>query len=241
MTFEQALRSGGTVMMSDQPELDSDQPSSRRQPATPTVVPPTPTPTRSRDNTALREPPPTPSTSSSTDVFFDANVGPASPLSPTMPVQASDDADREYATKRRSLYRSPGTASSPDLATLVRKAKQRGALLSSKHLHQHQNSRQGQEVVPPLPSTPGKSGRPSTSVSSEGRRLRKDRPGTPEQIQSWVIASPASATGSDGSGAFKSMRARTTAFWGKVTGGSVRDRSVCSFASLILYVLTERL
>ena len=40
-----------------------------------------------------------------------------------------DNEDPDYQTKRRSMYRSQGAASSPDLATLVRKEKQRAGIL----------------------------------------------------------------------------------------------------------------
>jgi len=67
---------------------------SNRTPATPTVVPPTP------QQNQRQHPHPY-----ETDPPFDL-----------------DDVDLQ--TKRRSLFRSPGTASSPDLATLVRRTKE---------------------------------------------------------------------------------------------------------------------
>lgn len=39
---------------------------------------------------------------------------------------AQDNSPKSTISKKRSLFRSPGTASSPDLATLVKKAKDRG-------------------------------------------------------------------------------------------------------------------
>ncbi|KAI0026874.1 hypothetical protein K488DRAFT_91746, partial [Vararia minispora EC-137] len=129
-SFEQALRTPGTRVLRDSPDVDQlgvhdspgpadDAPSfssldhpSRPRPSTqspssppptvpplPTVVPPTPSPAQ-----PARPPmPETPSTStlaSSADFLHD-------------PHDAAD-----YRAKRRSIYRSPGTASSPDLATL---------------------------------------------------------------------------------------------------------------------------
>ncbi|TFY70888.1 hypothetical protein EVG20_g2118 [Dentipellis fragilis] len=130
MDFEQALRAGGTVVLKEGPDINAlghdSTPSPRPltsplsssssrthmpQPSTPTVVPPTPTPTKGKVGSPSGRPrTSSPSVSSSNDVFFDAE-------------------DTEYQTKRRSMYRSSGTASSPDLATLVRKAKQRGGIL----------------------------------------------------------------------------------------------------------------
>lgn len=80
------------------------------QPATPTVVPPTPSP-NSRSTTASSSAQPRSSSSSCSgqEVFYDAQE------------------DTDLQTKRRSMYRSPGTASSPDLATLLRKSKAKEA------------------------------------------------------------------------------------------------------------------
>ncbi|KAF8332104.1 uncharacterized protein EI90DRAFT_3056571 [Cantharellus anzutake] len=133
--FEDALNSDGTVHIT--PSVDEDKlgvvsPQSSRhfagetsfvddsidssltisrnhpqltlQPATPKVVPPTP----------------------------DANPVSSSTLKPANP-QSPDTSDSmeeaETDPKRRSLLRSPGTSSSPDLATLVQKAKERGGIV----------------------------------------------------------------------------------------------------------------
>lgn len=79
------------------------------QPATPIIVPPTPSPGNSAARTGLASTSNLASPSSSTsEVFYDAPE------------------DIDYQTRRRSMYRAQGTASSPDLATLLRKAKERG-------------------------------------------------------------------------------------------------------------------
>ena len=79
------------------------------QPSTPTVVPPTPSPSNIAPKISLtRSRSPSGTSTSSHERFFDAD-------------------DDDVQTKRRSIFRSPGTASSPDLATLVRKAKERSA------------------------------------------------------------------------------------------------------------------
>lgn len=132
LDFEQALRAGGTVLLREGPDVDSlgadlsnasisfssSSPSPRRPniPATPTIVPPTPSPVVS--------PRPAPGHSSSSPTIR-SNLAPSSSTSTTDFL--SEDPDTEYHTKRRSMYRSPGTASSPDLATLLRKAKARGS------------------------------------------------------------------------------------------------------------------
>ena len=80
------------------------------QPATPIVVPPTPSPGNSASRSAALPSAVslTPSSSATSEVFYDA----------------PEEIDA-YQTRRRSMYRSPGTASSPDLATLLRRTKER--------------------------------------------------------------------------------------------------------------------
>ncbi|KAA1471675.1 hypothetical protein DENSPDRAFT_837715 [Dentipellis sp. KUC8613] len=255
MDFEQALRAGGTVVLKEGPDINAlghdSTPSPRPltsplssssrthmpQPSTPTVVPPTPTPTKGKVGSPSGRPrTSSPSVSSSNDVFFDAE-------------------DTEYQTKRRSMYRSSGTASSPDLATLVRKAKQRGGILPT-HLMRDKR----QEQPPPLPSaghaalnTPERSSprlRPRSSTSSgtslphasspqpfpgtKGKaKLQKATSSNTMAVSSssssdWVFTSP--GVGNTDSGSFKhpktSVRAKTSAFLGKMLGqGSVRERS----------------
>lgn len=77
------------------------------QPATPTVVPPTPLAGNS------------PADPAQLNNTFNVTIDEGSPG----PVDNS--------TKRRSLLRSAGTASSPDLATLVRKARERGGVIDN--------------------------------------------------------------------------------------------------------------
>jgi len=79
------------------------------QPGTPVVVPPTPT-----NSSKKKERRPTTGNS-------------VVESTPSRSPYDLDNADMQ--TKRRSMFRSPGTASSPDLATLVRKAKERGGVV----------------------------------------------------------------------------------------------------------------
>ncbi|KAI0320783.1 hypothetical protein OF83DRAFT_498953 [Amylostereum chailletii] len=270
MDFEQALRTDQTVLLregrdvnrlGDQSPTPSNAPSPSRSPvplpapalsrsrspampnpATPTIVPPTPSPSRDPPTSASasRSPmlPSTPTTasttSSTTDVFYDAE-------------------DPDYQTKRRSLYRSPGTASSPDLATLVRKAKQRGVLPTGLSISKDKRS----EPPPPLPtahsmhtpstsptktrqrsSTSSFTGSPSGPNSPMPSSAKKNRllkhqysgimspsPSSPSG-HDWAAASSNNLDGGTFKNAKSSMRAKTTAFWGKMLGqGSVRDRS----------------
>lgn len=133
LDFEQALRAEGTFLIKESLDIDnlgvldtsnasfrslspfsSPEPPFRTphtgvQPATPTVVPPTPSSgSRAAGPSSL---PSRDSTSSSSgqEIFYDAQE------------------DTDLQTKRRSMYRSPGTASSPDLATLLRKSKHKDA------------------------------------------------------------------------------------------------------------------
>ena len=95
------------------------------RPPTPMTVPTTPASTSSLS--PVPRPLPSSPSSSSIEVFYDAD-------------------DPDVQTKRRSLYRSPGTASSPDLATLLRKAKERGGFTASNYRKDKQT-----DPLPPLP------------------------------------------------------------------------------------------
>ncbi|KII92375.1 hypothetical protein PLICRDRAFT_695749 [Plicaturopsis crispa FD-325 SS-3] len=239
LDFEKALSGGGTVMLKEGVDVNSlgvdTSPSpmshefasptpppkeSRRghQPSTPGLIPPTPSP--SAGPSSARMPAQSASTSSN-DVFFDAE-------------------DSDHQTKRRSMYRSPGTASSPDLATLLRKAKAKGGIVGSQHRRETP-----QEAPPPLPSGGLQTGRPRSSTGqsisstpstpnatpgTKGRLLKPTSsrdmgvPGSPE----WVLTSRASRSSMrDAAKSSKtSVRAKTSAFLGKMLGqGTVRERS----------------
>ncbi|KAI0341994.1 hypothetical protein BDW22DRAFT_1484877 [Trametopsis cervina] len=250
--FEQALRGEGTVVIKESLDVDTlgvldtsntsisslspfsspasapRTPHTGFQPATPTIVPPTPSP-GGRPPTSSSLSPPRSSTSSSSgrEVFYDAQE------------------DSDLQTKRRSMYRSAGTASSPDLATLLRKSK-------NKEAASRERSRDGRTVVAPGSTsqlTPNrlvpvsKSGRqrPSTgssqpaNVTPSRNKLRPPPMPSPNMsgvaTPDWVLTSPRSmgsmrdASGAAKSGMF-SMRAKTSAFLGKMLGtGTTRERS----------------
>lgn len=203
LDFEQALRAEGTVMLKEGLDVNSlgadtspspvnrsfsmgspDPPlrSTPRsmQPSTPTVVPPTPTPVAGPSSGKLfvsSSP-----ASSSHDVFYDPE-------------------DTERQINRRSMYRSPGTSSSPDLATLLRKAKERGGVVGTQHIKETRR-----ESPPPLPPGPfdrphnGGRARSSTQFYSpppessprtplpKKKSLHRSSPG--EDSPDWVMASP---------------------------------------------------
>lgn len=162
LDFEQALLAEGTVMLKEGLDVNSlgldsspspmnasfGSPSPLRQatprvlqPSTPIVVPPTPSPVAGPSS--ARSPTSSGSQSSSShDVFYDAE----------------DTTERQM--NRRSMYRSPGTSSSPDLATLLRKAKEKGGVVGA----HHKRDRRHESPPPPLPNSYD---RPS---SSSGRQ-----------------------------------------------------------------------
>ena len=196
LDFEQALRAEGTVLLKEGVDVNTlgvDMSSStidtsfsspiftrQGQPSTPTVIPATPSPmagpsTSTSAGGSSRS-------SSSQDVFFDAE-------------------DVERKTNRRSLYRSPGTSSSPDLATLVRKAKERGGVIPAHHA---KREKRRESPPPPMPTSPPSSygdrptsGRPRSSTSHSANPI------TPQKVKSnmpdtsmgseWVLPSPRSA------------------------------------------------
>jgi PH/SEC7 domain-containing protein len=230
MDFEQALLSEGTVKLVDSVDVNSlgvdnspgqtsrhfasptppgkEKRTSRphTQPATPVIVPPMPSPSAGPSSARLPSP-----SSSSGEIFYDAE-------------------DSDIQTKRRSLYRSPGTSSSPDLATLLRKAKERGGTVGA----HHKKLEKRYVPPPPLPTTlhategPSTSGtRPRSSTSSatfspnitassssmhavkrkEGGRLQISTTGSNDD---WVFTSPRSRMPSRDGG---DTKVRTCSIW----------------------------
>ncbi|KAI0087982.1 hypothetical protein BDY19DRAFT_994406 [Irpex rosettiformis] len=209
------------------------------QPATPTFVSSTPSPSGRTATAVLDSLAPTrSSTSSSSDreVYYD-------------PPEDSD-----LQTKRRSMYRSPGTASSPDLATLLRKSRREAG--------SRERSRDGRAVVTPGSATQltpnrlvskdnaiNRSSRQRSSTSSSNAspssssgnmtpsRNKQKAPPVPSlnvghtSSPDWGLTSPRSMSsmrdsiGSSKSG-MSSVRAKTTAFLGRVKDTfTTRERS----------------
>lgn len=194
LDFEQALRAEGTVVLTESLDVDalgaydpstpsitsrspysSPSPSSPAprtphtgfQPATPTVHPPTPSPSGRTAAAVLGHLDPARNSTSSSagrELYYDATE------------------DSDLQTKRRSMYRSPGTASSPDLATLLRKSRKEAA-------GNRERSRDGRALV-----TPG-----SATQLTPNRLVSKDspanRPGRQRSSTSSSNASPSSSSG----------------------------------------------
>jgi hypothetical protein len=179
LKFEQALQAGGTVVIKEGIDFDS---LGEGEPLTPshkllssTPLSPLSPPTTVRS--CSRPPDTSPNNMSSpTPPQFNTLTSPTS--QPAAPASASTSAssssndlfydaeDPDYQTKRRSMYRSQGTASSPDLATLVRKAKQRATILPSR-------KDKRPEAAPPLPA-----GRHAPSDPSSPRPRHRHRSST---------------------------------------------------------------
>lgn len=164
--------------------------------ATPTIVPPTPDHSRTNANNtssstsvatvgngAKIQPQGSPS-SSSHELFYDADDGASGgtnassangsannlSTSTATPMHANPNTSNltpsNVNTNRRSIYRSPGTSSSPDLATLLRKAKEKGDPVSIQKLKKEfPHSSKMKEAVPPLPE---RESRPRSSTTSAG-------------------------------------------------------------------------
>ncbi|THV05069.1 hypothetical protein K435DRAFT_713604 [Dendrothele bispora CBS 962.96] len=225
LDFENLLKSEGTVVLKEGLDVNtlgveqSPSPSSssyyspvstptvssKQQPSTPTVVPPTPA------SAPLG--------------------GPSSPKPPKPPMHDpfSDTEDAERTINRRSMYRSPGTSSSPDLATLLRKAREKGEKVGMINARDRRR-----ESPPPLPSLNDRTANgltsplphyPTTPQGSplprgKNRSQRMQQPNTSE----WVLAglqngSPTKPTKS-------SVRSKASTFLGKMLGqNTVRERS----------------
>jgi len=118
-----------------------------KQPGTPNVIPATPTPPRndtlyplttsSSNSTPFHTPLASPEPScdgedSPSPVGSQPSPKPPNSSHPEgIRLPLYDAEDREHQVRRRSMYRSPGSASSPDLVTLLKKTKQRNGLANA--------------------------------------------------------------------------------------------------------------
>ncbi|RPD59799.1 hypothetical protein L227DRAFT_586366 [Lentinus tigrinus ALCF2SS1-6] len=230
LDFEQALRAGGTVLLKEGPDVDelgadlsnasialssSPSPPPQRgylglQPSTPIIVPPTPSPGNSAARSGLASASALTSPSSSTsEVFYDAPE------------------EIDYQTRRRSMYRSPGTASSPDLATLLRKAKERSGVGGGKDGKKNSISSSSRDAQSPGPSTQATPVPKGRMRSSQNLSAQREAAAAGATSPDWVLTSPRSfGSMKDGKPAKSSVRAKTSAFLGKMLGaGSTRERS----------------
>jgi len=185
------------------PEKDQRTIRTVQHPPTPIIVPPTPSP-----NPAPYSALPLSSSSSSIEVFYDAE-------------------DPDMQTKRRSIYRSPGTSSSPDLATLLRKAKERGGVVPPSLAAAQREKRP--EPPPPLPPAPVNSSlrqpgptRPRSATNSASPVPPKLSITAPSSKPAKPPKDPVSPSGSDW--VMASPRSRTTS---RVDSDKVRLVRLC--------------
>lgn len=194
MSFEQALEAGETMVIKEGIDFDSlglgedSAPALKYLSSSSPLSPPPSSDSRHqsmlppRAKNSLTSPTPrapasisasTSASSSSNDLFYDAE-------------------DPDYQTKRRSMYRSQGTASSPDLATLVRKAKQRASILPAN------NKDKRHDIAPPLPASPNPHPPPNpaprhrhrSSTSSSGHTMPATSPTTVQKNKLQKSAPP---------------------------------------------------
>lgn len=152
------------------------------QPSTPTVLPPTPTPLRRLSS----------STNSSSNNNNNNHLvtttlhqlGPSSSSS-SHDLGMMDVEEAERQTNRRTMYRSPGTSSSPDLATLLRKAKERGgAVLGGSGSGSSAQMRRGRDSSPPPPMPEHRNLHPASSSTLVAS------PNSEAGPADWVFTSP---------------------------------------------------
>jgi hypothetical protein len=187
MSFEQVLEAGETMVIKEGIDVESlGVDSAPSLPSSPLSPPQSMVPAQPKNSLASptpRTPAPisasTSASSSSNDLFYDAE-------------------DPDYQTKRRSMYRSQGTASSPDLATLVRKAKQRASILPP----QLGGKDRRHDTAPPLPAgphaTPNQASRhrQRSSTSSSGHTVPVAT--TLPAMQKGKLQKPGQSTGPPG-------------------------------------------
>lgn len=153
---------------------------------------------------------------------------------------ASDEAVAERIhTNRRSMYRSPGTSSSPDLATLLKKARERGGSAAPVVGALGRKDKRREERPPPLPGLPHHTSHQGpvsytmgdSNPSSPNRN--RDGMGTFKVCQFHVFSRSSLTFELPIYQAKNSVRAKTSAFFGKMLGQStVRERSVCHKISI---------
>ena len=113
------------------------------------------------------------STSTATPLGNNMNAGAGSNNSTNLTTSSNN-------TNRRSLYRSPGTSSSPDLATLLRKAKEKGDTAGIQKLRkEHPHSGRAKQEVPPMPE---RESRPRSSTTSGPSSSTPSSPATVKTV-----------------------------------------------------------
>jgi hypothetical protein len=181
MSFEQALEVEETMVIKEGIDVDSlgvDSAPSLKYLSSPSPL--SPSVSSSRPQSML---PPQPKNSLSPTPRAPASISASTSASSSSNDLFYDAEDPDYQTKRRSMYRSQGTASSPDLATLVRKAKQRASILPLGN-----NKDKRHDVAPPLPSphappNPAPRHRQRSSTSSSGHTMPATTPATMQKAK----------------------------------------------------------
>ncbi|KAL0581317.1 hypothetical protein V5O48_000693 [Marasmius crinis-equi] len=222
LDFEQALQQEGTVMIREGIDVNElgagllDTPQSMKTtfaaPGTPVIVPPTP-----------------------------GSSLPSSSAKPRGHYEAGDDEDVERTHQqhinRRSMYRSPGSSSSPDLATLLRKQKERdraakreGSPVGSPAGRDSREKALGiRRVISPSPPPFSSNDRvihPPSPSPLPGGRFHPNRMATTLGDSStsggWVLTGSTSSPGKSKS----TVRSKASTFIGKMLGGNtVRERA----------------
>ncbi|KAF6761177.1 Sec7 domain GEF [Ephemerocybe angulata] len=213
-------------------------------PATPTIVPPTPGTGASSVNSVStvgngaghlgRAKGAGSPSSSSHELFYDADDGASGrsggsanasmnnlSTSTATPTNTSNLTASNVNTNRRSIYRSPGTSSSPDLATLLRKAKEKGDPVSIQKLKkEYPHSGRPKQEAPPMPE---REYRPRSSTTS-GPSSTPSSPALAKTVGRGDSLAPMGSKSGKEYGTKSKSSVRN--FFGKMLGqSSVRERS----------------
>ncbi|KAK2463293.1 hypothetical protein APHAL10511_004948 [Amanita phalloides] len=140
------------------------------------------------------------------------------PLASSSREIVSEEEEAERYTNRRSIYRSSGTSSSPDLATLVRKAKERGGVVYGAHQYLKEKMK-----TPPPPLPPHQDRLSAGTTVSRGGL---NRGALNDSIPEWFTASPFSSRDQVPKVSKSSVRQKTSALIGKMLGQySTREKT----------------
>lgn len=234
LDFEEALRAGDTFVLKEGPDLSTLGADSTSHKVD-ILAAPTPPPTeRRRGGTQPPRIGLTPSTPRGVppsaavgDGSGRQRMAPAA-STPSVPVTPTP-ADPQWDPKRRSMYRGVGTASSPDLATLVKKQREKGIA--------HPKRQQQDTPLPPLPvtQTQERATRPRSSTSSAVQasastaRLPSSRqtPASPE----WVVTDSRPSDSATMKNAKGTMGQRAAAMLGKLWGQNQKPAATLSTPS----------
>ena len=268
LDFEQALHAEGTVVLKEGIDVNSlgvespgplnrsysssystpSTPVNRSisriplQPPTPIVVPPSPSPVVALSASSMSNP-------MNGGRYCASNAGskavPPSPSTSSQDLEADTAEEAERQTHRRSMYRASGTSSSPDLATLLRKARERGGTVSPSVGALGRKDRRRDEPPPPLPDLQPLRYQPLSYTVGESSR---DTPSSPTKQDGTVkvclfIPGPLFILIFRFQAPRSSVRAKTSAFFGKMLGQTVvvRERSVRKVTSSFFFTILNGL